>query len=313
MSKLVEIFRQGTHIDSAGVTRTFTEDTLKQIQDSYNPEKHTAPFLVNHDESKPNRGIVDRLIRIGSSLYAAAKNIDADFQKQINDRRLPALSAALYSPEDPRNPRPGMWGLRHVAAVQIPAVKGMKQPEFKECDKLLTIEFAELAVEEEEPEEEEPETKPETKPETTEPPMTEEELKALRKLLDERSTELDKKSAVLDAAEFQTFAEALLKEGRVFDSKLAAAIAVTLPSEAESTIAFGEKAEPIQTRSAFKKFLEALPKTVEFGEVSAGAAPAKYDANAIATAARDYKSEQEAKGNSISFSEAVAHVEKGVK
>jgi hypothetical protein len=309
MSKLVEIFRQGTHIDSAGVTRTFTEDTLKQIQDSYNPEKHAAPFLVNHDESKPNRGIVDRLVKIGSSLYAAAKNIDADFQKQINNRRLPALSAALYSPEDPRNPRPGMWGLRHVAAVQIPAVKGMKQPEFKECDKLLTIEFAELAVEEEEPEEEEPETKPET----TEPPMTEEELKALRKRLDERAAELDIKSAVLDAAEFQSFAEVLLKEGRVFDAKLAASIATMLPNEATSTIAFGEKAEPIQTRSAFKKFLEALPKSVEFGEVSAGTTPGTYDPNTIALAAREYKLKQAALGNEISFSEAVAQVEKGVK
>jgi hypothetical protein len=314
MTRLVEIFRQGTHIDSAGVSREFTDEALQQIQSSYNPEKHSAPFLVNHDESKPNRGLVDRLVKIGQSLYAAAKNVDTEFQAQINDRRLPALSAALYAPNDPRNPNPGKWGLRHVAAVQIPAVKGMAPPQFADGGELLAIEFAELTVRDEEAPTIEVEAEAIDEPlEQKEPPMTEEELKALRKMLDERSAELDKKSAVLDAADFNNFAEGLLKEGRVFDAKLAAAIAVTLPSEADSTIAFGEKGDPLQSRSAFKKFLEALPKTVEFGELTAGAAPAKYDANAIATAARDYKSEQESKGNSISFSEAVAHVEKGVK
>lgn len=303
MSKLVEIFRQGTHIDSAGVSREFTDEALQQIQSSYNPAKHSAPFLVNHDESKPNRGLVDRLVKIGSSLYAAAKDVDKDFQTQINDRRLPALSAALYAPSDPRNPSPGKWGLRHVAAVQIPAVKGMTPPQFAEGDELLTIEFSELTVRDESPE----------NLEHKEPGMTEEELKKFKAALDARAAELDKQSAILDAADFNNFAEGLLKEGRVFDAKLAAAIAVTLPSEADSTIAFGEKGDPLQSRSAFKKFLEALPKTVEFGEMSAGAAPAKYDANAIATAARDYKSDQESKGHSISFSEAVAHVEKGAK
>jgi hypothetical protein len=187
--------------------------------------------------------------------------------------------------------------------VQIPAVKGMTPPQFADGGELLAIEFSELTVRDESPE----------NLEHKEPGMTEEELKNFKAELDARAAELNKQSAILDAADFNNFAEGLLKEGRVFDAKLAAAIAVTLPSEAESTIAFGEKGDPLQSRSAFKKFLEALPKTVEFGEVSAGAAPAKYDANAIATAARDYKSEQEAKGNSISFSEAVAHVEKGVK
>lgn len=300
--KLVEIFRQGTHIDSAGVSREFTDETIQEIQGSYNSQKHTAPFLVNHDESKPNRGIVDRLVKIGQSLYAAAKNVDTEFQAQINDRRLPALSAALYAPTDPRNPSPGKWGLRHVAAVQIPAVKGMTPPQFAEGDELLTIEFEELAIVEED-EDLEPK----------EPTMTEEELKKRLAAVEAREAELNKRSAVIDAEEINTFAESLLKEGRQFDLKLATALALALPTEADQTIAFGEKGEAIQTRSAFKKFLEALPKTVEFGEVSAGAAPGKYDANAVALAARNYKADQEAKGNSISFSEAVNHVEKGVK
>ncbi|MEM8602636.1 MAG: hypothetical protein AAGF24_02210 [Cyanobacteria bacterium P01_H01_bin.121] len=42
------------------------------------------------------------------------------------------MSCRFYRPEDPNNPSPGVWGLRHVSLVQIPAVKGMEPPSFGE-------------------------------------------------------------------------------------------------------------------------------------------------------------------------------------
>lgn len=282
--QLVEIFRAGTHIDSAGVERSFTEADLDQMSSSYDSAKHSAPLLVGHDESKPNMGIVDRLSRIGGSLYATAKDVSADFKSAINDRRLPALSAALYHPEDKRNPSPGSWALRHVAAVQIPAVKGMTTPQFAEGDLSIAIEFSEPTI----------------LGESSVTTKTAAEL-------EQREAALAVREALIAQDEFANFTESLLKEGKQFDKAQASAIFLGLPQTGE--IAFSETEKP-NPRDAFKTFLKGLPKTVEFKEVSGGTGPevGTIDVNKLAARAQVYKAEQAKLGIEIGYSEAVSAV-----
>lgn len=287
--QLVEIFRSGTHIDSAGVERSFTEADLDQMSSSYDSAKHAAPLLVGHDESKPNMGLVDRVSRIGSSLYATAKDVSAEFKSAINDRRLPALSAALYHPEDKRNPSPGSWALRHVAAVQIPAVKGMAAPQFAEGDLSIAIEFSEPAI-------------------LGDTPMT---TKTAAEL-EQREAALAVREALIAHDEFANFTETLLKEGKQFDKAQAAAIFLGLPQTGE--IAFSETDKP-NPRDAFKTFLKGLPKTVEFAEVSGGTGPVvgAIDVQQVAKQAQLYKAQQAALGIEIGYSEAVSAVMGGTK
>ncbi len=282
--QLVEIFRSGTHIDSAGVERTFADADLDQVSGSYDPAKHSAPLLVGHDESKPNMGIVDRVVRIGSSLYAQAQNVSDDFKSAINDRRLPALSAALYHPEDKRNPSPGQWALRHVAAVQIPAVKGMTAPQFAEGDLSIAIEFSEPSI-------------------LGESPVT---TKTAAEL-EQREAALAVREALIAQDEFANFTESLLKEGKQFDKNQASAIFLGLPETGE--IAFSETEKP-NPRDAFKTFLKGLPKSVEFAEVSGGTGPevGAIDVQKLAKQAQQYKAKQAELGIEIGYSEAVSAV-----
>jgi hypothetical protein len=136
----LEILRAGTHRDSKGNTYSFGTDALRQIAESYQPDRHVAPILVTHDETRPNKGLIDRVWVDGDRLLAEPKQVDPELAEQVNAGRWPRLSAAIYLPDSPANPVPGSYGLRHVATVQIPAIKGMKPPEFSEEGTILLSE-----------------------------------------------------------------------------------------------------------------------------------------------------------------------------
>jgi len=136
----LEILRAGTHRDSQGRTYEFTPDALRQIAESYQPDRHVAPILVTHDESKPNKGLIGRVWVDGDRLLAEPRQVDPELAEQVNAGRWPRLSAAIYLPDSPANPSPGRYGLRHVATVQIPAIKGMQPPQFAEEGTILLSE-----------------------------------------------------------------------------------------------------------------------------------------------------------------------------
>ena len=136
----VEILRAGTHRDSQGRVYEFTRESLGQIAESYDPDRHVAPILVTHDERQPNKGLIDRVWLDGNRLLAEPKQVDPELAESVNTGRWPRLSAAVYLPDSPANPVPGSYGLRHLAVVQIPAIKGMQPPEFSEEGTILLSE-----------------------------------------------------------------------------------------------------------------------------------------------------------------------------
>ncbi len=129
---MIEIFYAGTHRDRRGAERTFSEAQIQEIATTYDRTRHEAPFLIGHDESLPNQGLVKAVIALGGKLFAIPHKVVTEFSEAVNAGRYPKVSCALYSPDDPANPVAGKWGLRHVAAVQVPAVKGMESPSFAE-------------------------------------------------------------------------------------------------------------------------------------------------------------------------------------
>jgi hypothetical protein len=47
-----EVFKVGSHTDSSGNTKTWTEEELKQIADTYNKQsEHEAPIVVGHPKT----------------------------------------------------------------------------------------------------------------------------------------------------------------------------------------------------------------------------------------------------------------------
>ncbi len=134
MNKWFAIFKTGKHTDSSGNEREWTENDLDNIIDKYDPSKHEAPIVIGHPKTNaPAYGWVEKLKRIGDTLYAVPKQLANEFVEMVNKGLFKKRSISLY-PDGT---------LRHIGflGAQPPAVKGLPDVEFKEDENLDTIEI----------------------------------------------------------------------------------------------------------------------------------------------------------------------------
>jgi len=117
-------FSKGTFVDLNNRLWSYGDKEINEIVETYNPNKHLAPLLVNHNAGESNKAVVEAVKRVGDWVYAKFSNWDESFKKDVDDLRWPALSGGLWHPEDPGNPSPGKWSLMEISACQIPAVSG---------------------------------------------------------------------------------------------------------------------------------------------------------------------------------------------
>lgn len=148
---LMEIFRRGQHIDMAGQARNFSDADLKASAEAYDPDLHEAPHVIGHPAmNAPAYGWVrsleyseeDGLLRAGS------RQVEPQFAEMVNEGRFKKRSASFYPPDHPKNPKPGVYYLKHVGwlGAAPPAVKGMKDAHFgAEDEDCVVVEFADSA------------------------------------------------------------------------------------------------------------------------------------------------------------------------
>lgn len=146
----IHIFRPGTHVDSAGRERNFSEADLAASAAAYDPAKHEAPIVVGHPRHDlPAYGWVKSLSAGSDGLTADPTQVDAAFEEHVfKPGRFKKISASFFPPNSPSNPVPGVWYLRHVGflGAQPPAVKGLRQVEFADGDEdIVTVEFGEIS------------------------------------------------------------------------------------------------------------------------------------------------------------------------
>lgn len=144
----IEIFRAGTHTDSHGATLSFSEGDLASMAKAYDPALSEAPIVVGHPKADaPAYGWIKSLSAEGGRLFAAPDQVDPSFAEMVRAGRFKKLSASLYSPASPANPKPGAWYLRHVGflGAQPPAIKGLAPVNFAagEEEGTITVEFSE--------------------------------------------------------------------------------------------------------------------------------------------------------------------------
>lgn len=131
--KWFAIFKTGKHIDSASNEKEWTEADLDNIVNSYDPKKHEAPIVIGHPKTNaPAYGWVEKLKRVGDTLYALPKQLANEFVEMVNKGLFKKRSISLY-PDGT---------LRHIGflGAQPPAVKGLPDVEFKEEKNLSVIE-----------------------------------------------------------------------------------------------------------------------------------------------------------------------------
>ncbi len=148
MTKAIQIFRSGTHIDSHGQKITISNDDIDKMISEYNEGNHKAPLTIGHPkDNHPAFGWIEKLKRKGNLLYASFCDVHDDVKQAVSDKLYQKVSASFYAPQHPHNYSEG-WGIRHVGLLgaTAPAVKGLENVAFNEKDDAdcLTVEFAEV-------------------------------------------------------------------------------------------------------------------------------------------------------------------------
>lgn len=131
-----EVFRTGTHTDSAGHTSKWTEAELDAIIAATTLSEHEPPLVVGHPTlNAPAYGWLNGVKREGGRLLAKGKDIMSEFDDMVQQGRFRKRSIALY---------PDM-SIKHIGFLGAvpPAVKGLKDVAFAADDESLTIEFGE--------------------------------------------------------------------------------------------------------------------------------------------------------------------------
>jgi len=339
--KHIEVFRVGSHVDSAGRPHTFTAADLDKVA-AYDPAKHEAPVVVGHPrDNAPAYGWVDRVYREGGSLLADFKDVAPEFADLVKAGRFKKRSISLY-PDG---------SLRHVGFLGAvpPAIKGLRDVQFAEGE-ASTFEFGE------EPQDAEKSffarfadflglslphnDKPAGGPAFKEEPMTGNDatavqVAALTAKMAEFSEGLaakDQQIADLTAAnkaltsrvdatvatgrraEIAQFCEGLAAKGLLTDFQRGLAVDFMEKLDGAGTMDFaeGDKTVKKPVADVFKAFLESLPVQVEFGEVAtfgrAAGKPGDLDAPTLAVKIRDKVDAAEKAGHPMSFAEAQAEV-----
>ena len=125
----IEIFKAGRHTSDSGHPFAFSTEDVSDIAAGYSAARHEAPLVIGHPETDaPAQGWVSTLQATPDGrLLARAHQVDSDFADSIKNCRYKKRSASFYAPNNPSNPNPGKWSLRHVGflGAKPPAVGGM--------------------------------------------------------------------------------------------------------------------------------------------------------------------------------------------
>jgi len=119
-SDWIQIFKAGAYPGKMPVT---AED-LETMARGYDPRRHEAPLVLGHPEGDaPALGWVERLRRVGDTLWARVRQVTPELRRAVREGRFTKISMAVY----PQFAGSGGMYLRHVGflGAEVPAVKGM--------------------------------------------------------------------------------------------------------------------------------------------------------------------------------------------
>lgn len=139
----IHVFRAGTHIATDGQAYTFSEADIADLVESYDPALSDAPLVVGHPEVEdPAYGWAASLRHENGNVYAVPRDVEPQFAEMVNAKRFPKISAAIYLPSTPGNPKPGHFYLRHIGflGAAAPGVKGLRPASFASSEG--AVEFA---------------------------------------------------------------------------------------------------------------------------------------------------------------------------
>lgn len=285
----IEIFKAGTRVTEAGEPITFSAADLAAVAAGYQPQVREAPLVVGHPSTDgPAYGWVAKLQAEGDALYMDSKDVEPAFAEMVRNRRFPNRSVAFLRPDEPGNPTPGQWYLRHVGflGAKAPALQGLKPITFSSGERVVV--FAEEAIS--------PTTVP-TGTQDQELSMTEPEIAAMKAENErlQREARVKEQEAqtlqeqLVQFAEAQRnsqhaanvqFAEAQVQAGHVVPAERDRLVAVLdgLGQIKPVQFAEGGKTEELDLGAYVRGLVERAKPLVAFGEHAPGGAGAQAGA-----------------------------------
>src|SRR5579871_185635 len=132
--KWIEVFRAGNYGDKGN----YTEADLDAMIRNFSPSQHEPPVVIGHPEhDAPAYGWVDKLKRVGNTMFAVFKDVPEQFEELLRSGRFKKRSVSFYTtPDGPV--------LRHVGflGAMPPEVKGLADVKFRD-GQYQAIEFNE--------------------------------------------------------------------------------------------------------------------------------------------------------------------------
>lgn len=118
-NKPIEIFKAGDYPQGK-----YTTKDLDEIVSTFNPEVHEPPLVIDHAETGPAYGWIERIWREGDSLWAKLKNLTKDIKEKIKAGEYKKISIALYDNFE----NTGKKVLKHISLLgaAIPQIKGLQ-------------------------------------------------------------------------------------------------------------------------------------------------------------------------------------------
>ncbi len=275
LTKPIELFYAGTHTDFRRKVVTIGKRDLEQSVSWFNANNQTLPLVVGHPDSEDDHfGLATKLaISDGRVVITEVDGLDRSFRKIVNSGELPRVSAKIRLQGHPSNrssgiefQHAGFFGKSRVALDRLKEAS-FSHPDnnlefyFNYMDKKKTID-PEETMDEETEDDETVETPPKKKKgKTAEMAAHEVEVAEFQR----------EKAAFKRAREIEPVVEEWVREGKITPASKPGLVAVfaALPEDLEVSFSDADGEESTQSASEFlSEFMEALPKTIIYGEVS---------------------------------------------
>ena len=124
--KFFEVFKAGTYPQGK-----FTKKEIADIAKNYDPQFCEAPITIDHKQSGPAYGWVDKVVAENDKLKVSFKDIPEEFEKEVKSGKYKKVSVELY-----RNLEGKGAYLKAVSflGAATPQVKGLEPIKFMESE-----------------------------------------------------------------------------------------------------------------------------------------------------------------------------------
>lgn len=323
--KYFQVFKAGKYPQGE-----FTQKDVEEIAKNYDPSFCEAPVTIDHEQSGPAYGWVDKVKTDGDILKVSFKDTPKEFQEDVNAGKYKKVSIELY-----KNLEGKGHYLKAVSflGAAIPQVKGLEPIKFMDSES----EIFEFEVSDNEPETFTQEDIDDLKKQVDDlenqiakfkekDKQKEQKLETIKSLKDKISSltdevtsfkekaqgkeqieqELNDIKTALKNKEYEDFIEKQINDGKLVPANKD--VVLSIFKELDNVKKFGENSELV---TSFKSFIESLPNQIVFNEIATkdkkqnGGEDDKFS-NADEDSLEIFKQAQElAQKENISFKEAL--------